>query len=121
MTTVMVMTVMMIIGRMRQITTYDDDNGEDQENSDDYVDEPAGDIDTEWHELQDIVNMTEEKFRTFWQDKNFQKAFKKFKTNFAKLRNSNQNTIIRHFHDFGVERRMKHSYLMPVQSTAKAR
>ena len=63
--------------------------------------------------------MTEEKFRTFWQDENFQKAFKKFKTNFAKLRNSNPNTIIRHFHDFGVERRMKHSYLMPVQSTAK--
>ena len=40
-----------------------DGNGEDQVDSDDNVDEPAYDFDTEWHELQDIVNLTEEKFR----------------------------------------------------------
>ena len=57
----------------------DDGNGEDQVDSDDNVDEPACDFDTEWHELQDIVNLTEEKFRTFWKDEHFQKAFKKNK------------------------------------------
>ena len=65
--------------------------------------------------------MNEELFRASWQDEHFWKAFTKFKTKFAKLRNSNQNTIIRHFHDFGVERRMKQSYLIPVQSTAPPR
>ena len=48
--------------------------------------------------------MNEELFRASWQDEHFWKAFTKFKTKFTKLRNSNQNTIIRHFHDFGVER-----------------
>ena len=57
----------------------DDGNGEYQADSDDNVDEPACDFDTEWHELQDIVNLTEEKFRTFWKDEHFQKAFKNLK------------------------------------------
>ena len=42
----------------------------------DNVDEPADDFDTEWHELQDNVNLTEERFRAFWQDKHFMKIFK---------------------------------------------
>ena len=48
---------------------------------------------------------------TFWQAQHFQKAFKKFMTKFAKLGDSNQNTIIRHFHDFGVERNVKRERL----------
>ena len=55
-----------------------------KEDSDDNVDEPADYFDTEWHELQDNANLTEERFRAFWQDKHFKKAFKKFKTKFAK-------------------------------------
>ena len=47
-----------------------------KEDSDDNVDEPADDFDTEWHELQDNVNLTEERFRAFWQDKHFKKTFK---------------------------------------------
>ena len=55
-----------------------------KEDGDDNVDEPADYFDTEWHELQDNANLTEERFRAFRQDKHFKKAFKKFKTKFAK-------------------------------------
>ena len=37
------------------------------------------------------------------------------------MKNTNQNTLIRHFHDFSQERKRKNSYLIPVQSTAVAR
>ena len=47
-----------------------------REDSDDNVDEPADDFDTERHELQDNVNLTEERFRAFWPDKHFMKTFK---------------------------------------------
>ena len=51
-------------------------------------------------------------------DEHFRKALRKFMTKWSKLRNSNQDTIIGQFHDFSVERKRKHSYLIPVQSTA---
>ena len=69
----------------------------ESENSDD---ESTDDFDTEWNEFQNLVSLTEEKFRAFWQDEHFRKAFKKFKNKFSKLRNTNQNTVIRQFHDF---------------------
>ena len=37
------------------------------------------------------------------------------------MRNTNQNTLIRYFHDFSQDRKRKSSYLIPVQSTAVAR
>ena len=45
------------------------------------------------------------------QDERYHKAFKKFITKFAKLRNSNKNTVIRHFHNLGVERKVKRERL----------
>lgn len=83
----------------------DSDNSEAEVGSDDSDDESSDDFDTEWLEFQDLVSSTEEKLKTFWQDDNFRKAFKKFKNKFSKLRNSNQNTVIRHFHHFAIEKK----------------
>ena len=66
-----------------------DDNLEEEEDSEESVDEHSEDIDNEWNEFQNIAGMTKDKFKTFWQVEHFWKAFKKFKTKFAKLRNSN--------------------------------
>ena len=62
-----------------------------------------------------------DKFKGFWHDENFRKAFKKFKTKCSKMRNTNPNTLIRYFHDFAQDRKRKNSFLIPVQSTAIAR
>ena len=97
-------------------------NSDEEGESDESVDEPSESFDTEWNKFKNDVDMTiKKKFKQCWQDEHFRKAFRKFITKWSNLRNSNQNTIIRHFHDFAVERKRKfisdfcskYSYILP--------
>ena len=62
-----------------------------------------------------------ETFKGYWSDENFREVFRKFKWQCSKMRNTNQNTLIRHFYDFAQDRKRQNSFFIPVQSTAIAR
>ena len=62
-----------------------------------------------------------ETFKGYWSDENFRKVFRKFKWQCSKMRNTNQNTLIRHFYDFAQDRKRQNSFFFLFQSTAIAR
>ena len=99
-----------------------DNDANDQEENQGQIDNEANtDFDTEWNEFHNIVTQLGEKFKGYWNDENFRKAFRKFKTKCSTMRNTNQNTLIRHFHDFAQDGKRKNSFLIPVQNTAPPR
>ena len=78
------------------------------------------DFEDHWLEFSDMVYVAKEKLSSNWNN-NLKKAFASFKKKFRKAFNANENTLIRKLYDFGVEKRRKTSYLIPVNSTSLAR
>ena len=72
----------------------DEDDEEDHRQSDN-DDNNDKDFDTEWHDFQNTVTQLGEKFKGYWNDENFRKAFRKFKTKCSRMKNANQNTLIK--------------------------
>ena len=61
------------------IDDLSDNDDELSDNDDEDEDNPDNDFDTEWNDFQSIVNQMGEKFKGYWSDENFRKAFRKFK------------------------------------------
>ena len=90
----------------------DEEDEEDHRQSDN-DDNNDKDFDTDF---QNTVTQLGEKFKGYWNDENFRKAFRKFKTKCSTMKNTNQNTLIRHGREMDGKR--KNSYLIPVENTA---
>ena len=65
-------------GRSEEVDSDNSDISEAEVESENSDDEPTDDFDTEWTEFQNLVSLTGEKSRAFWQDDHFRKAFQKF-------------------------------------------
>ena len=58
----------------------DDDVGDNENDQSDNEYNHEEDFETEWNYFLDVISQLGDKFKNYWTDENFRKAFRKFKT-----------------------------------------